>query len=93
MGSLQAREMAELTDLDTALTWHLRTNHYPPVPLTMLEPCKQAIDAYWEDDLDKAIDLNGSFYRGEPFAPAREIIIAHHLDAWCSDAEEEFEEE
>ena len=91
MGNLQAIEMADLADLDTALTWHLRTNHYPPVPLTMIEPCKQAIDAYWEDDLDRAIDLNGSFYRGEPFAPAREIIIAHHLDAWCS--EEEYEEE
>jgi hypothetical protein len=93
MGSMQAHEMAELTDLDTALTWHLRTNHYPPVPLTMLEPCKQAIDAYWEDDLDRQIDLNGSFYRGEPFAPAREIIIAHHLDPWCADSEDEFEEE
>lgn len=93
MGSMQAHEMAELADLDTALTWHLRTNHYPPVPLTMLEPCKQAIDAYWEDDLDRQIDLNGSFYRGEPFAPAREIIIAHHLDPWCADSEDEFEEE
>ena len=91
MGSLQASEMAEYADLDTALTWHLRSNHYPPVPLTMLEPCKQAIDAYWEDDLDRQIDLNGSFYRGKSFAPAREIIIAHHLDAWCSDSEEEFD--
>ena len=91
MGSLQASEMAALNDLDTALTWHLRSNHYPPVPLTMLEPCKQAIDAYWEDDLDRQIDLNGSYYRGEPFAPAREIIIAHHLDAWCADSEEDFE--
>lgn len=93
MGSLQAQEMAALNDLDTALAWHLRSNHYPPVPLTMLEPCKQAIDAYWEDDLDRQIDLNGSFYRGEPFAPAREIIIAHHLDPWCADSEEYFEED
>lgn len=85
--------MAEMSDLDTALTWHLRSNHYPPVPLTMLEPCKNAIDAYWDDDLDRQIDLNGSYYRGEPFAPAREIIIAHHLDPWCAGAEEYFEEE
>lgn len=93
MGSLQAQEMATLTDLDTALAWHLRSNHYPPIPLTMVEPCKQAIDAYWEDDLDKEIDLpEGVFYRGEPTAPARAIIVNHHLDAWCSDAEEEFEE-
>jgi hypothetical protein len=92
MGHLQASEMAGLTDLDTALTWHLRSNHFPPVPLTMLQPCKDAIDAYWEDDLDREIDLNGSYYRGESFAPAREIIIAHHLDSWCSDSEDDFEE-
>jgi hypothetical protein len=59
----------------------------------MVEPCKLAIDAYWEDDLDRQIDLpEGTFYRGEPFAPARELIVAHHLDAWCSDSEEPFEE-
>lgn len=94
MGSLQAQEMAELADLDTALAWHLRSNHYPPIPLTMVAPCKEAIDAYWEDDLERAIELpEGVFYRGEPIAPARAIIVNHHLDAWCSDAEEEFEEE
>lgn len=92
MGSLQAHEMAEHADLDTALAWHLRSNHYPPVPLSMVEPCKLAIDAYWEDDLDRMIQLpEGTLYRGEKSAPAREIIIAHHLDAWCE--EEPFEDE
>lgn len=93
MGSLQAREMAELADLDTALTWHLRTNHYPPVPLTMIEPCKQAIDAYWEDDLDRQIPMpEGVYYKGTTTAPARAIIIQHHLDPWCADTDDEWEE-
>lgn len=90
MGSTQAREMAGMLSLDDALAWHLRSNHYPPIPLSMVEPCKQAIDAYWEDDLDREIQMpEGVFYRGETKAPARAIIIQHHLEAWC---EEEYED-
>jgi hypothetical protein len=94
MGALQAREMANATEisLEQQLTWHLQGNHYPPVPLSMIQPCIEAIDCYWEDDLDKEIDLpEGVFYRGKTTAPAREIIINHHLDAWCE--EEPFEDE
>lgn len=95
MGSMQAREMANAPELtmEDALAWHLRSNHYPPVPLSMVQPCMDAIDAYWEDDLDKMIQLpEGVSFRGEPEAPARDIIIQHHLDAWCQDDEEDWEE-
>ena len=83
MGSLQANEMASMADLDTALLWHLRSNHYPPVPASMIEPCKQAIDAYWDEDYHREIELpDGITYRGEPTCSAREIVIGHHLEAW-----------
>jgi hypothetical protein len=56
----------------------------------MVLPCSEAINAYWEEDLERAIDLpEGVYYRGEPFAPARDIIINHHLDPWCSGDEED----
>lgn len=88
MGSLQAYEMANTMEIDDALAWHLKANHYPPLPVSMVVPCREAIEAYWEDDLDKAIDLpEGVTYRGSTTAPAREIIINHHLDAWCEDVE------
>ncbi len=93
MGALQAREMANAPELtmEQAIEWHLRTNHYPPIPSSMVLPCMEAIDAYWEDDLDKEIAMpTGVYYKGRNTAPAREIIIQHHLDAWC---EEEFEYE
>lgn len=95
MGALHAMEMANAVELtiEQQLAWHLQSNHYPPVPTSMVTPCAEAIDAYWEDDLEKEIDLpEGVTYRGKPTAPAREIIINHHLDAWCIEAEEEFEE-
>lgn len=91
MGHLQAREMAELgaDDLEQALSWHLQSNHFPPIPLTMVQPCIEAIDAFWEDNLDKQISLpDGVGYRGLTVAPARAIIIQHHLDAWCQDPDE-----
>ncbi len=94
MGALQAHEMAHATELtmEQQIAWHLQSNHYPPVPTSMVTPCMEAIDAYWEDDLDKKIELpEGVTYRGEPTAPAREIIINHHLDAWCYDEDDELD--
>lgn len=91
MGALQAREFAasELS-MEQQISWHLTSNHYPPVPTSMVTPCIEAIDAFWEDDLDKEIELpEGVTYRGMTTAPAREIIINHHLDAWCDDEYED----
>ena len=86
MGSLQAQEMAELTDIDTALTWHLRANHYPPVPLEMVAVCKEAIEAYHELDWHREIELPGQVtWRGLTTAPASAIVEAHHLDAWIEE--------
>jgi hypothetical protein len=54
----------------------------------MVQPCIEAIDCYWSDELDREIDLpEGVLYRGSKTAPAREIIINHHLDAWCEEQE------
>ncbi len=90
MGALQAREMASLMPMEEAIRWHLKANHYPPIPESMVIPCIEAIDAYWEDDLDKEIAMpTGVYYKGRNTAPAREIIIQHHLDAWCEEEEEQ----
>jgi hypothetical protein len=52
----------------------------------MVPTCIEAINAYWEDDLDKMVSLPaGVSFRGEIEAPAREIIISHHLDNWCTE--------
>lgn len=91
MGRMYAAGIAETElSLEDQIEWHLKGNHYPPIPSSMVTPCVEAIDAYWEDDLDKEITLpEGVFYRGKPTAPAREIIINHHLDTWCTEDEDE----
>jgi hypothetical protein len=56
----------------------------------MVQPCIEAIDAYWEDDLAREIDLpEGISWRGNTTAPARNLIEAHHLDAWITEEEED----
>ncbi len=84
MGYLHAIEYAA-GDLDTGLTWHLQSNHYPPIPLTMLEPCKEAIQACNEENWYREIALpEGVLYKGQTTAPAWVIVDQHHLDAWIS---------
>ncbi len=88
MGSNMAYDLAsdELgLDLETAIGYHLQGNHYPPVPLSMVQPCIDAIDAYWNEDFDQEIQMpEGVTYKGKTTAPAWAIVEQHHLDAWLA---------
>ena len=88
MGYTTASALAEELDLEVALGYHLQGNHYPPVPLSMVQPCMDAIDAYWDEDYNQLIELpEGVLWRGETHAPAHAIVEAHHLDSWLPQEE------
>ena len=88
MGYNTALDLAESFDLDQAILIHLQNNHYPPVPASMVEPCIDAIDAYYEDDYERLIKLpQGVSWRGQLSAPASAIIEAHHLQAWLPETD------
>lgn len=102
MGAMQAMEMAEMLDERTAMAWHLQSNHYPPVPSSMIDPCLDAIHACNDGDYEQMISLpfDGVDRNGEPFqitwrgqteAPAWAIIEGHHLHPWI-ELDEEFDE-
>ena len=95
MGRNMATELANGTlnlNMADSIAMHLRVNHYPPVPTSMVQPCIDAIDAYWEDDFNREIELpEGVLWRGNENAPAYAIIESHHLEAWCQ-YDEEYEE-
>lgn len=87
MGYTTASELASILDLESSLAMHLRANHYPPVPVSMVQPCIDAIDAYHEGDYGKEINLpEGITWRGQTSCPAHAIVDAHHLDAWLPHA-------
>lgn len=70
-------------DIHQSITMHLRTNHYPPVPYNMVQPCIDAIYACDEQEYDKLIELpQGVEWRGQSSAPAHAIVEGHHLEAW-----------
>lgn len=80
MGSMQAQEMATWANLREGVTWHLTGNHYPPIPVSMVDPCIEAMYAYAEGDSHRRIPLPDPVkWKGQSEAPAVEIIEQHHL--------------
>jgi hypothetical protein len=84
MGHNMAVDLAEsVIDIHQSITIHLRSNHYPPVPYSMVQPCIDAIYACDEQEYDKLIELpEGVEWRGQSSAPAHAIVEGHHLEAW-----------
>jgi hypothetical protein len=90
MGSVTTLGIQDsVLDLETQLAYHLQGNHYPPVPLSMVQPCIEAIDAYYEDNKsEKLIKMpEGVSYKGKTHAPAWAIIEQHHLQFWLPEEE------
>jgi len=90
MGGLAAQGFADAVgeghcSLETALRWHLQSNHYPPLPLGLLPVCVAAIDAAIAGDWDNDIELpDGITWRGSSSAPVHAVIEAHHLEAFLT---------
>jgi hypothetical protein len=88
MGNVTALGIQEMVlDLETQILYHLKGNHYPPVPAEMVQPCIEAIDAFYDEDFSRMIDMPkvGDFqilYRGETQAPASAIVQQHHLEVF-----------
>jgi hypothetical protein len=96
MGSLQAMEYRELAEmgsitLEQAITWHLRSNHFPPIPTSMVPVCIEAIEYANAGDWDKLVSLpEGVGYKGLTSAPVHAIVEQHHLDAWIEQTDEDW---
>ena len=94
MGSITAIGLADTTlDLETQLKYHLQGNHYPPVPAEMVKPCIEAIDAYYDEDFNRMIEMPmvGDFqilYKGSKQAPAWAIVEQHHLQWFIEPVDE-----
>jgi hypothetical protein len=102
MGSLQAMDIQNVASSpEQALYWHLTGNHYPPIPVSMIPVCMQAIDAaqeyqYSEDPalLSQELELpEGVLFRDRTTAPVSNIMEAHHLWPFVRSLEEIMEEE
>lgn len=69
--------------LEDKVSMHLRGNIYPPVPLSMVQSCVDAINACLNEDYFAEIELpEGVLWRGETCAPASAIVEGHRLDGF-----------
>lgn len=70
-------------DLDTALLWHLTSNHYPPVPAAMVPVARKAIEhanlGEWEESVRFP---NGWEVNGRSEMSVEIIVDIMHLDAF-----------
>lgn len=91
MGKQTAHEIAELgLDIEQALGWHLQHNHYPPIPLTMVTPCIEAIELARLGYYTAQVTLpSGVTYHGEGSAPVSAIVENHHLEAFIGEEVED----
>ena len=84
MGYNTAYDLVEsVVDIHQSMAIHLTSNHYPPVPVSMVQPCIDAIYACDDEDYNKPIELpEGVLWRGQSSAPAHAIVEGHHLEPW-----------
>jgi hypothetical protein len=87
MGSKTSMEIVESgLSLRDQLAWHLQGNHYPPVPLEMVDPCIDSIELACVGDWNAKVLLpEGVSYKGDNYAPVWAMIEQHHLSEWVDD--------
>ena len=99
MGRLTAETLAEEFEMGSGLREHIRTNHYPPLPVEYVDIARQAINIYNNTaDLDYLIelpqDLQPRPIRVEwvdelPHISVGTAIEILHLDPWLLDPDDE----
>ncbi len=84
MGHTQAAGMKEAGGVnEMTLSWHLTSNHYPPVPTSMVPVCLKAIKYANDEQYEQLVELpDGITFRDAPEAPAHEIVTKLHLEAF-----------
>ena len=82
MGRVFAEELAESgIDRRAALTAHLSSNHFPPVPLQWVPVCEMVIDGLNSGSLSVDAYLPNPVRAGEEL-PVFAIVGGLHLDLW-----------
>jgi len=69
--------------LDTALLWHLTSNHYPPVPEAMVPVARKAIEHADCGEWDEIVQFpEGLVVNGLEEMSVSKIVEIMHLDAF-----------
>jgi len=99
MGRLTAETLAEEFEMGSGLREHIRTNHYPPLPVEYVDIARQAINIYNNTgDLEYLIELPQDLQPRPiqvqwvdelPHISVGTAIEILHLDPWLLDPDDE----
>ncbi len=95
MGRMNALGMAAEVDggnvvLNSALHWHLTSNHYPPMPVELVSVAEEAIEKADEGEWEHEIEIpDGINFRGRYIVTVSEAVEVMHLDSFLSLDEDE----
>lgn len=99
MGRLTAETLAEEFEMGSGLREHIRTNHYPPLPVEYVDIARQAINIYNNTgDLEYLIELPQDLQPRPirvqwvdelPHVSVGTAIEILHLDPWLLDPDDE----
>lgn len=90
MGLSTAMGIADLElSLEDQIGMHFSANCYPPIPRQMIPVAVAAINAYWDEDYQRLVDLpeGVEFRDGSTSITAIQAIESLRLEAWCLDEE------
>ena len=86
MGRMGAMGMAEEVHggnipMQAALHWHLQSNHYPPLPLSLVPVAIRAIRKANREQWHSKVRMpKGIMFKGLVLAPVGDLIEALHLE-------------
>jgi hypothetical protein len=80
--------------LEDQIGWHFSSNCYPPIPKQMIPIAIEAINAYYDEDYARVIQLpeGVKFRNGDNWVFASQAIESLKLDAWLPEIYLEEEE-
>jgi hypothetical protein len=87
MGTTGAMGMADAVNdgsvsLRAALSWHLTSNHFPPLPSAWVESALKVIDHANEGDWESMVTLPEAGRFSEQSYSVGELVDRFHLDAF-----------
>ena len=82
MGYTQAMEMADMMDLEQGIRWHLRYNHFPPVPSEMIPVAVKAVKLCNRGKYETKIRTPYEHRVYGWKVPANVVVDCYHLEPW-----------
>lgn len=77
-----------MIDREVSLSWHLTSNHYPPLPASLIETAENAIDACNEYEPERRITLpDGCTVNEQAEMEAWDVVEWLHLEFYLDDVE------